>query len=320
MGRKSRKNKNIFTIISIFLSILIVISSLLTIYLYIKDKEELKSFKSIDKTYNEKVKELEEQKGTLNTKSEELDKINKEIESYKDINKTIEETKKEFFTKAKELEDKVIAGTTDKKIAYLTFDDGPYNSTYKFFDVLEKYKVQATFFTTSTNGQYCYDNKKMDCTTLYKEYIKRGHTIANHTYTHAIWKGLYSSADSFVTAVINQDSTIKEYADGYVTNIVRFPGGSVTSGKLKQAIIDKLKENGYGWVDWSANDGDGGDLASKEAAWSNFTSTIDDNIEVVLLHDYNYITLSILPDIIEYLQQKNYVLLPLFYESSVINK
>ena len=90
--------------------------------------------------------------------------------------------------------------------------------------------------------------------------------------------------------------------------------------KLKQSIIEKLKEKNYGWVDWSANDGDGGDLKSKEAAWNNFISTINENIEVVLFHDYNYITLSILPDAIEYLQNKNYVLLPLFYESSMVNK
>ena len=44
------------------------------------------------------------------------------------------------------------------------------------------------------------------------------------------------------------------------------------------------------------------------------------NIEVVLLHDYNGITTAILPDIIEYLQNNGYILLPLFYESNVINK
>ena len=76
----------------------------------------------------------------------------------------------------------------------------------------------------------------------------------------------------------------------------------------------------YGWVDWSAQDGDGGNLKTKEQAWSIFTSTIDQNLEVVLLHDYSKITLSILPDMIEYLQSKGYVLLPLFYDSNMINK
>ena len=52
----------------------------------------------------------------------------------------------------------------------------------------------------------------------------------------------------------------------------------------------------------------------------NFTNSINQNIEVVLFHDYNKITLSILPDAIKYLKDNNYILLPLFYESNMINK
>ena len=107
---------------------------------------------------------------------------------------------------------------------------------------------------------------------------------------------------------------------GVVTNIMRFPGGSSTAGNLKNNIIKELRKNNYGWVDWTAQDGDGGSLKSATAAWNNFVGSIDENIEVVLFHDYNNITLSILPKAIEYLQSKNYILLPLFYDSVMINK
>ena len=46
----------------------------------------------------------------------------------------------------------------------------------------------------------------------------------------------------------------------------------------------------------------------------------NEDIEVILFHDYNYITLEALPEVIEYLKDDNYVLLPLFYESRMVNK
>ena len=63
------------------------------------------------------------------------------------------------------------------------------------------------------------------------------------------------------------------------TNIMRFPGGSSTAKNLKNDIIIKLREKGYGWVDWTAQDGDGGALKSRDQAWNIFTKSINDNIE-----------------------------------------
>ena len=73
--------------------------------------------------------------------------------------KKLAEEKKAYYANIKKLEDEIISGKSDKKIAYLTFDDGPYYNTYKVLDILDKYNVKATFFTTTTNGEYCFDNK-----------------------------------------------------------------------------------------------------------------------------------------------------------------
>ena len=256
----------------------------------------------------------------INDKKNKLNEINNNITNYSNIDEAILNTRKEYFSNIKSLEDDIIAGRSDKKIAYITFDDGPYYNTYKVLDILDEYDVKATFFTISMNGEYCYDNKDENCFSLYKEYVKRGHTIANHTYTHAIFRGLYSSTDSFLDAIDRQEAHIKEQTDGYVPNIVRFPGGSSTAKGLKEPIIEGLRERGYGWVDWSANDGDGGGLSSVEQAWNNFINTINDNIEVILFHDYNRYTTEILPDVITYLHDNGYEIYPLFYESNKINK
>lgn len=275
--------------------------------------------KDVVNTYEKEKEEILKALEEFNT-----DSLSKSAKTKKNelenLDNAIKEVKKDYYSSIKTLEDAIISKKSDKKIAYLTFDDGPYYNTYEVLKVLEKYNAKATFFTTTINGEYCYDKKSENCYLVYKEYLKYGHTIANHTFTHAIRGSLYKSTDNFITAVKNQENQVKEQTGGYLTNIVRFPGGSSTAKGLKQPIITELRKMNYGWVDWSAQDGDGGNLKTKEQAWSIFTSTIDQNLEVVLLHDYSKITLSILPDMIEYLQSKGYVLLPLFYDSNMINK
>lgn len=316
MGKRNRKGrikdkKKLFKI-EICLIACIIILSIVSIFFITKIPKQKHKYELLVEKYNKKKIEYD-------NKVIQYNNLVKEYEKYNDIDKSIEEAKKEYFTRIKKLEDDILAGKSDKKIAYLTFDDGPYYNTYRVFDILDKYNVKATFFTTNVNGEYCFDNKSENCWVRYHEYLDRGHTLANHTYTHAIFRGLYNSTDSFINAVVMQEDLIRQQT-GYTTNILRFPGGSVTAKGLKDPIIEELRNRGYGWVDWTALDGDGGDLYSTEQAWSILTNSLDENIEVILMHDYNAITTSILEDVIVYLQDNGYILLPLFYESNMINK
>ena len=316
---KTSKTSGKLAIVVIVLLLLVLAGSLVGNFLvYSKFDEKKKSVKSLNDEY-EKVKK--EYDATLN----EVKELDEEIKKYENLDSEIAENKKLYFANIKKLEDEILAKKSKKKIVYITFDDGPYYNTYKVLDILDKYNVKATFFTTNINGDYCFDKKSENCFALYKEYVKRGHTIANHTYTHAIFKGLYSSVDSFINAVSKQQDHIKEQSGGYITNILRFPGG-IPTAKAKlgsggyERVTEKLREMGYGWVDWTSEDGDGKDIQNKQQAWNMLTSTLNDNIEVILFHDYNAITTSLLPEAIEYLQNKGYILLPLFYDSNMINK
>lgn len=312
MARKSKRNRKFIVTISL-ITIVLLLSIGANLFIYSKNEELSRKYVNLKNEYKD-IKDI------YDVEEKKFSEIKNDLEKISKLEENIELQKKEYFNNIKKLEDKILSGESKQKIAYLTFDDGPYYNTYKFLDVLDRYNVKATFFTTSINGENCYDKKSENCLLLYQEYLKRGHTIANHTFTHGIRTGLYHSKENFIAAVKNQEERIKSQTDGYVTNIVRFPGGSVTAGKLKNEIIEELKKNNYGWVDWTAQDGDGGNLTSKEQAWSIFTSSINENIEVILFHDYNNITLSILPDAIEYLQNNGYIILPLFYESNMVNK
>ncbi len=302
-----------YILLEMFLVTILIISTYLYFDINNKIKKENKSLDNLKNTYEENINILKEKEKSLN-------ELNQQIEKYNDLDKEIENTKNEFFNTVKQLEQDIKDGKSNKKIAYMTFDDGPYFNTYKVLDILDRYDVKATFFTTNVNGKVYYEETDTYNYDLFKEYIKRGHTIANHTYTHAIFKGLYDSVDTFMDSLMRQHEHIKEEANGYETKIVRFPGGSGTAGNLKYPIIEALREKGYGWVDWNAYDGDGWDLRTQSEAWGYLKKSLDENIEVILFHDYCKITTDLLPEFIEYMQDKGYILLPLFYDSVMINK
>lgn len=306
--RNKRKNKLIY-FITLPLLIILIITNIYFIILNI----------NINSKINTNNKELNIKKNELDNTINKTKDLENEIFFQENIDEEITKIKKEYFQNLKIFENKVSNKEVNYKIAYLTFDDGPYYLTHKYLEVLEKYDVRATFFTIGLDKDACYDDRSQSCKELYAKTAKYGHTMANHTYSHQIFRGLYSSTNSFITSVKKQETLIKDRT-GITTNIVRFPGGIASSKGLKNSITSELRKLGYGWVDWTAMNGDGGYVANTTVAMKNLKNTINDDIEVILFHDYSYVTLAMLPEVIEYLQSENYVLLPLFYESKMVNK
>lgn len=313
MGKNKGKTSKGPAVAICILLVLVLCAAGVTGYYYKKANDERLKLPLLE----EEVKESEEEYEKLSEKNAEL---KEEYASVSDIQKATEETKAEVFELAAQLEQKILNKETDYKIAYFTFDDGPYYGTYEVLDILKQYDIKATFFTTSVNGETCYDNESEPTAPLYMEYVKAGHTIANHTFNHGLRAGLYNSVDNFMDMVEKQEDVIKEKADGYTAQIVRFPGGSATAGNLKSGISEALSKKGYAWVDWTAANGDGDGTLNEKNAMSNFEKTMGDGIEVILLHDYSPITRANLPKYIEYCNENNYICLPLFYESAAVNR
>ena len=278
-------NSRLYAIVAILFSILA--SLLLT--LQIKESYIVKNLKS---------QLTEHEFYDNNTKN-----IGKKKNEYTNIDESINNTKEELFTNIRKLEEKIEAGESDAKIAYLTFDDGPYQLTYQVLDILKEEKVPATFFVLGK-----------DASDRYKRIVNEGHTLANHTYYHNIGKGLYRSSDSFMSQV-NQLEDYLYNITGYKTNLVRFPGGSETANtyNVKDEIINKLHDKGYKYVDWTCETGDGSDKRlQQKSEWQWYKDTCkDQKIMVLLMHDYHDGTVKILPDIIKDLKSQGYLILPL---------
>lgn len=252
------------------------------------------------------IQEAQLQRETLQA---ELDEICK----FDVIREKIAQIRTEYGQTVRALEDKILAGESDYRIIYMTFDDGPTYHTNDFIAKLEELDVYATFFTIGKGVEYA----KLRDESLRLEALG-GHTIANHTYSHAFNGALYKSVDNFISSVKQQDDVVFN-ATGIHTDIVRFPAGSYYA-KYRKSSIAALDELGYGWIDWSGNSYDSGDnnYTSAQTANTVIWQAKQEKISVMLMHDWNRRTLGALETIVTKLRKENYLFLPLFKESSTI--
>ena len=251
----------------------------------------------------------------LNAITADRDRAEKKLSDMQDperMKQLIAELRTEYGQTIRELEDKILAGESDYRICYLTFDDGPSYQTGKFLDKLKELDAYGTFFTIGKSMP--------EATTLRNTYLKRtakeGHTIANHTYSHAYYGSLYKSAQSFYDSVKQQDDLVYKVT-GVHTDIVRFPSGSYYT-PYRKSSIQLLLDNGYQWMDWIGNayDAGGHGYSSARIARSVIYQARHDKITVILMHDWNTDTLGALEEIVTTLRAENYLFLPLFKESS----
>ena len=251
--------------------------------------------------------------------------LTKKLEEMEGMKTETDALTAEVFKLAAQTEKDIQEGKSTKKICYITLDDGPYKKGQDFLALFNEYGVKATFFLTTANGDKLPDQADISAKSMYPEYLKYGHTIGNHTYSHAYGQGgIYTSAEAFMNAVDNQQKFTEEATGGtYTPKIVRFPGGSGEAGENAEAIKEALRKEGLGWVDWTVDSGDswGSDKASAELIKSNIREAAkDQKIMVILCHEWSKDSLDAMPSVIKYLDKKGYIFLPLFPESVMVQK
>ncbi len=172
-----------------------------------------------------------------------------------DIEKT-EVVREDELTKLErennELRKELSDDLSDKKIVYLTFDDGPTpENTRAILDILKRNNVKATFFVIGQNPD------------LYKQIVDEGHAIALHTYSHVYGK-VYASENAFFDDLYKLKDLVYEKT-GVEAKVTRFPGGSsnaVVKKELLRTIIDRLNAEGFVYQDWNCDSSDA--AASKQ--------------------------------------------------------
>ncbi len=195
--------------------------------------------------------------------------------------------------------------SSERKRAFLTFDDGPSREiSIPILDLLKTENIKVTFFVLGSRVE------------LYPDIVKReyeeGHYIANHGYSH-IYSQIYTNTQTVLDEYNKTNDAIKNALGepNYNSHLFRFPGGSV-GGKYKQIkkeAIALLDSNNIAHVDWNALTGDAEGKSTKEEEISYLKETIGEkNNVVILMHDAadKSATYEALPEIISYLREKGY--------------
>jgi len=113
------------------------------------------------------------------------------------------------------------AGQDGRTIA-ITFDDGPHkNFTPQILDILEKRGAYGTFFSTGNN----ISAQK----SLASELVRRGHLLANHTYTHV--NPLFTRKSRLYDEILRTKELIEEIT-GQPNLFFRPPYGIITPSLL----------------------------------------------------------------------------------------
>lgn len=193
------------------------------------------------------------------------------------------------------------------KKVYLTFDDGPSKNTEKILEILDQYKVKATFFVIGKTDEF---SKQM-----YKQIYENGHTLAMHSYTHQ-YNTIYKTLGAYKKD-IKQLSDLLYEVTGEKPKYLRFPGGSSnTVSKINmEDVIRYVDAEGLAYFDWNVINGDatGKKLTEKQMV-NNVISGVEsyDNA-MVLMHDCagKEMTVKTLPSVLKKLKKMKVNILPI---------
>lgn len=273
---------------------LLIVFIAVVIVLFVKT-----SIKFRQKDYVDVVKAGELSKDALSMS--EKSTINIALEHEKELKKakSLEQARIKW-QKQKELEENKKEDAINRKIAYLTFDDGPSKITSEVLDILGEYNVKATFFVIGYLAEQNPD--------IIKRIHEEGHALGNHSYSHK-YKKIYRNTNSFLDELKSTEKVLKNIlGKEFETNIIRFPGGSF--GTKKAAFRRAAIDNGYVYYDWNALNGDAeGHNIPKHKLVQRLKNTATGKKKlIILMHDMGgkKTTVEALPEIIKYLQQNGY--------------
>ncbi len=182
----------------------------------------------------------------------------------------------------------------DQKLVSISFDAAWGNEdTQQLIDILEQYKVPATFFVV---GEWV---------DKYPESVKAlhdaGHEVMNHSNTHAHYPQLSANE---VVADLNTCNDKIEKVTGTRPTLVRLPYGDYDDNS-----INAVRSIGMEPIQWDVDSLDWKDLAASEIV-QRVTSKVQPG-SIVLFHNAALHTPEALPSIIQSLLQEGYTFVPI---------
>ena len=179
-----------------------------------------------------------------------------------------------------------------KKVAYLTFEDGPTALTPDILKSLQDQEVKATFFLIGSNIDEQPD--------VVRSIAKAGHYIGPHSETHD-YDTLYKKKQ-YVPEMLQVQKQIKQLTN-HSPLLTRPPYGS-TPG-INKSIAKEIEQAKLRVWDWSIDSMDWYYKDSAKEVAKTVISRAEDPVEIILLHEQPQ-TLRALPAIVAGLKKKGY--------------
>ena len=201
----------------------------------------------------------------------------------------------------------------NKKIAFLTFDDGPNQKiSPQVLDILKEKDAHGTFFVVGKSVR----EKNRDV--LLRE-LNEGHAIALHSFSHdyhTLYPGRVANAAAIEDEAVKTQKALQDIlGKNFHSGAWRYPGGHM-SWKGLDTADQKLKDLGISWIDWNALTGDAEPASRRpttpeglvEFLKKSMPKNDDASVVVILMHDAETKQLSAdaLPHVIDALRADGY--------------
>lgn len=134
---------------------------------------------------------------------------------------------------------------TDKKIIFLTFDDGPSPVyTSKVLEILDEFNIKATFFVL---GKLIAGNHD-----LIKKILEKGHSLGTHTYYHNNYYQLQKKYDIEVCKqMLEKELQDTEKELKKIDKNLRFKYLRMPHGFYRKWMEDIIKKYDYKVINWT---------------------------------------------------------------------
>ncbi|WP_165499030.1 polysaccharide deacetylase family protein [Gramella sp. KN1008] len=173
----------------------------------------------------------------------------------------------------------------------LSFDDGPDENSMKILDILDKYEAKAVFF--------CIGKKIEEKPEIFREILKRGHIVGNHTFSHTRRMGFLSSKR--ILEEISECDRVAQEVGGVKMNLFRPPFG-IINPKTRRALL----RSGHTVIGWNVRPYDA-ITKSPQVIINRITKKLERG-DLILLHDNREKTPDILEQLLVILKQRNFAI------------
>ena len=190
--------------------------------------------------------------------------------------------------------------STNEKIIYLTFDDGPTPEITNWtLDTLKAYQAKATFF--------CIGNNIKKYPRIFRSIIENGHAIGNHTQNHV--KGWKTKTPDYLTEVngaeknIQKEKPQQQTATSSDVKLFRPP-----YGKIKRAQGKQLISLGYKIIMWDILSFDWQNSINETTCLKNVISKTKSG-SIVVFHDSEKASKNMqyaLPKVLKHFSEQGY--------------